>query len=93
MNEFIVIFRTVENAENAGLSRDYLTAVGPTFVSRLRMFELPWALIRECAAYVKPMNNHWQYEVVDPTAFSEHLILKAAQYARQYCHPITIRID
>lgn len=52
MNEYFVLFISVDAAEQAGLSANYLTLVGELYVARLRIPLLPWNLLRECVFYM-----------------------------------------
>lgn len=61
MNEYFVLFVSVEGAAQAGLHATYLTQVGDLYVTRLRIPVLPWNVLREATFHMRFDANNPDY--------------------------------
>lgn len=94
MNEFIVLFRSNDAADNAGLREEYLTQVGPMLATRLRMHNVPWTMLRECLAFAQiQRDERLAVQIVDDNYFHQHVVYTALLAAQQQCHPINIYLE
>jgi hypothetical protein len=81
MNEFLVLFHTLDNVERAGLSEAYVTRINSVFVVRLRMYTLPWNLIRECVSYATLSRVSFQLRMVNSDRHEINEVHKLTQAA------------
>lgn len=57
MNEYIILFASLEAVRRAGLSDFHVTAVGQLYAMRLRDLSISWQILRECVSYAQTHDN------------------------------------